>query len=223
MVKINPINKNCNQKTNSKNNTTNSKYKQKFTNKSSNNTNSIERKSVGTEEQATLEKEMFDRSWNVFFRNVDKFPAQRNISAVGAILRPYRETGLDDYKVLGLMKRSGTLLKQNPSSDNINLVNVIYSTAIKCINPDNLINGELKDKNFAKLVDTSIHIYRKYPLGGDIDYRHILGRMVSFKDISERIFSQKHYNMPPELKRVEWSESRQLDFISTIERILQHY
>ncbi len=176
-----------------------------------------------TKEQINIiKKNMFTSECDKFFRSTSSRSLNSNIYLFGHLVKDYAKDGINETqanKILGGIKK---LLTGKTEPQNVNLVNVIFSTLIKLITPDNLISGALKPDTYRKIIDNSIKIYKTHPLNEVIDYRHILGRMVSLKDMSMEI--RKRMNgIPHEMQALEWTPDEQLEMVGTLERIYLQY
>ena len=101
-------------------------------------------------------------------------------------------------------------------------LNTIYSTLIKKINAYHIIKGQVKPDTFKKLIDDSIENYRKYPLKGGIDYRHVLGRMISLKNMNQSLKNLMG-RIPLKMQSLNWNDDNQLDLLAIIEILLSDF
>lgn len=177
---------------------------------------------VSAEQTNIIKHNLFIGDCDKFFKQIGKNSLNSNIYMFGKLTNEYIDSGIDDFKVKTICKSIRNLISKDASAKNINLVNVIYSTLIKNITPENIISGEVKPETYKKIIEESINMYKSYPLNKGIDYRHILGRMVSLMNMSVAVY-KKLNKFPQTLKSIEWTDNEQLELVNVLERIVLQY
>ena len=169
----------------------------------------------------------FAQTSSMLFESIKQKPYNLagNIYYMGRFLKQEMDR-LNESKIQLLLSSVKDLLKFKTSRRNkeciINAVNIIYSTILKSISPSLILKGKVKADTYKQIVQDSIKMYRRYPLNEGIDYRHIFGRMVSLKTMSNAVYKKFSY-IPDSLKPLEWTSSEQLDYIEVLEKILKRY
>lgn len=177
---------------------------------------------ISAEQQAVIKQNLFAAECSKFFKDVRKRSLNSNIYLFGHFANSFTDCNLNDKHITTILFEVKKLMSKDVSEKNINLINVIYSTLIKHVTPENIISGQVRPETYRKLIDESIKTYKTYPIQKDVDYRHILGRMVSFKDMSFAI-QNKLNKLPKEFKILEWTENEQFEMVNILERILMQY
>ena len=167
--------------------------------------------------------EKFRKAHNRFFGDIDTGTLESKTQAIADIVDYAFDDGVKD-KNLHVLKYfiSRLLTDKNLNNDKIELVNIIYSTAIKKIKPEDILEKRISASKFRQLIEDSIKNYYRHPVGKEVDYRHIAGRMLNHKNMSELLprdvtdFSAKNIGL-------KWDEENQADFLGILERILQFF
>ena len=136
---------------------------------------------ISKEQMQAVRKNIFVSEYEKFFRHVDKYSLNSNIYFFGNLLNRFGKNGMEEEPLKAILRGVNKLKANKPPVKKISLVNVIYSTALKRITPENLISGTVKPETYRRVIDDSIRTYRQYPIGKGVDHRHILGRLVSLK------------------------------------------
>lgn len=177
---------------------------------------------VSKEQMQAVRKNIFDSEYEKFFKRVDRYSLNSNIYLFGKLLNKFEQDGLEEAQLEAILRGVNRLSANKPPEKKINLVNVIYSTILKRITPENLISGAVKPETYRKIIDNSIKMYESYPLGKGVDYRHILGRLVSLKKMSSEL-NERLNGIPQRFSAVEWTPNEQIDLVYTLERIYSEY
>ncbi len=171
--------------------------------------------------------ELFDKKCCEIFDGFKAKPYDLagNIYRMGKFFK-LEQSRLNEEKVQKVLHYIQDLLHYPTNARNkkfhINAVNIIYSTLLKSISPNLIIKEKIQPETYKKIIDDSIKLYRTKPLKEDVDYRHILGRMVSLKDMVLAIREKLRF-LPERFKVLDWNSSRQLDFVNVLEIILNKY
>ncbi len=173
---------------------------------------------LSKEQMKTVRKNMFSRECDKFFKQIKSYSLNSNIYLFGHLTSEYAKDGVNDFQAKTILGHIKKLLSRNSCSDNINLVNIIFSTLLKRITPENIISGIIKSETYRRIIDESIRIYKSYPLAKGVDYRHILGRMVSLKDMCTEVH-KRIKKATQDVSAVEWTQYDQLELVNTLERI----
>ena len=167
-------------------------------------------------------RDLFTVASESFFCNSDNRTYMHNKRLFVNIIKTYCKSGVDENQVQTFLQGISGLLKKKKTSEKINLINVMYSLIIKKILPDTIINGDVLADTYRYVIENSIQMYKNYPLGQDVDLRHIMGRMVSLKDMSSEIY-KRFQGIPRPFAGIKWSQDNQIEFIKVLEIIMLHY
>lgn len=170
-----------------------------------------------------VNRNIFREECDKYFKNIKTHSLNSNIYHFGHLTDEYVRNGITEFHVKTILAGVKSLLKKTSKIKNINLINVIYSTLIKLISFKDLISKDIKPETYRMLIEDSINLYKKYPLKKQsIDYRHILGRMISLKKMNIAIKGNKN-GLPKSLSAIQWSIEDQLELVNTLEHILSQY
>lgn len=177
---------------------------------------------VSQEQRRIINQNIFRSECEKFFGKINRYSLKSNIFLFGKLVDSNGKKGLNEYQVNLIHQGIKTLLAKNQKAETINLINVMYSTIIKRITPDSIISGSVKPETYRQIIDDSIKMYRDYPLSEGIDYRHILGRLVSLKDMSLCV-EKKMSRIPEQLSPVAWTINEQLEMVHLLDIISSNY
>ena len=179
---------------------------------------------ISKEQMQTVKKNVFNSECEKFFKQVDRFSLNSNTYFWGKFLNNFERDGINEAQLVSILRGVRKLTEGKPNIKNINLVNVIYSSLIKQITTEDIISGVVKPETYRNIINDSIRMYKDYPLRKSVDYRHILGRMVSLKNMNGEI--RKKFNdklVPQKYNALWWTQDEQLEFVNTLERIILQY
>ena len=177
---------------------------------------------ISKEQKQALKRNIFISEYEKFCKHVDRYSLNSNIYFFGKLVNRFGSKSFEEDELKAILCGINKLKANKPPIKKISLINVIYSTIIKRIRPEDIISGSIKAETYRKIIDDSIKMYRTHPIGKGIDYRHILGRMVSLKNMSSGIQEKLKY-MPQEFSPLEWTPNEQVDLVYTLERIYSQY
>ena len=177
---------------------------------------------ISKEQKQALKRNIFISEYEKFFKHVDRYSLNSNIYFFGKLVNRFGSKSFEEDELKAILCGINKLKANKPPIKKISLINVIYSTIIKRIRPEDIISGSIKAETYRKIIDDSIKMYRTHPIGKGIDYRHILGRMVSLKNMSSAIQEKLKY-MPQEFSPLEWTQNEQVELVCTLERIYSQY
>ena len=177
---------------------------------------------ISKEQMQAIRKNIFVSEYEKFFKRVDRYSLNSNIYFFGNLLNRFGKDGMEEEQLKAILRGVNKLAANKPPVKKISLVNVIYSTLIKRITPENLVSGAVKAETYRGIIDDSIKMYRQHPIGKGVDYRHILGRLVSLKKMSNDV-KDKFKSIPQEFSAIEWTPNEQLELVYTLERIYSQY
>lgn len=160
---------------------------------------------------------------NRFFGNLGQGVNTDQTQRIGVILEHIFDNGMNEYN----LKIADYFIKRLMSSipllgEHVEFANVFYSTIIKLITPEDILEGRVTPNKYRCLISDSIKNYYNNPVGKEVDYRHIAGRMLNLRMLSEKIpNSLSGFNKKFEC--IKWTEDNQADLLGVLERILQFY
>ena len=167
--------------------------------------------------------EALRKEHNHFFGDMEFTSMNNKTQSIGAILNYVFEDGVKDNNLkVALYFIRRLMMPETLTPEKIELANVFYSTLIKYVQPEDLSEGRVSPHFFRSLISDSIKNYYKYPVGKEVDYRHIAGRMLSLKNLSDK-FPNSLTGFDKKFNFVKWSEVNQADLLGVLERILQFY
>lgn len=169
----------------------------------------------------------FEQQFNDIVSRIKEKPYDiaSNGYQIGTFLE--KEAGkINDNKILFIIKTMQDLVNSadrfNQRIRYVNMTNILYSSVIKIIPQDDIISEKVSPATFRKLIDESLSMYYKHPTKEGVDVRHVIGRLVSLRDLSATI-CQKFGYVPKNYEAVKWTTDKQLDYMEVLEKAYKNY
>ena len=170
-----------------------------------------------------FDNELLRKDHNRFFGYMDEHDLATKTQELGAMMNRVFDNGVNEENLNIVLYFVNRLMKdENLTSDRVELANVLLSTAIKMIKPEDIKEGRVTPKKLRYLINISIKNYYNHKIGKELDYRHIAGRMLNLKKVSDA-FPKVATLYDRKYAPIRWDEEKQADLLGVLERIMVFY